>query len=169
MGTSPTPPPLLASPATTPSLPTTRMPLCNTSLRLALLVLLCTLQAGADTALVSTLDALMTATLLSTTPCSWLGTALTRPREITGLRGTAGEPGGERVATSGLPGMLRPSAELTRPQWTGRRVWEAPATMNSTCVASVVSSLTSLGLLELTISPCLEQSLKINLLISHAK
>merc|ERR1712061_192772 len=98
--TSPTPPPLLASPATTPSLPTTRMPLCNTSLRLALLVLLCTLQAGEDTALVSTLDALMTATLLSPTPCSWLATALTRPREITGLWGTAGELGGERAATS---------------------------------------------------------------------
>merc|ERR1712083_868750 len=83
--TSPTPPLLLASPATTPLLPTTRMPLCNTLLRLALLVLLCTLQAGVDTALVSTLDALMTATLLSTTPCSWLATAPTRPREITGL------------------------------------------------------------------------------------
>merc|ERR1712060_205705 len=57
--TSPTPPLLLVSPATTPLLPTTRMPLCNTLLRLALLVLLCTLQAGADTALVSTLDALI--------------------------------------------------------------------------------------------------------------
>merc|ERR1712037_69944 len=117
---------------------------------------LCTLPDGVDTALESTLDALMTATLLSTTLCSLLATALTLPRAITGMGGTAGDPAGARVATSGWPGTLRPSAAPTRPQWTALPVLEAPAMMSSTCAASVASSSMSLGLLAPTTLPCLE-------------
>merc|ERR1719237_1041145 len=141
------------------------MPLWPILLRLVLLVSLCTLPAGVDTALESTLDVLMTATLLSTTLCSLLATALTLPRAITGLRGTAGAPDGARVATSDWPGTLRPSAAPTRPQWTALPVLEAPAMMSSTCAASVVSSLTSLGLLAPTTLPCLEL---LNLLLNKA-
>merc|ERR1712218_557157 len=79
-----------------------------------------------------------------------------RPRATTGSGGTAGAPGGERVATSGWPGTLRPSAALTPPQWTEQLVLEDLATMGSTCAASAASSSTSRILLELTTSPCLE-------------
>merc|ERR1712062_798553 len=94
----------------------------------------------------------MTATLLSTTPSSWSATAPTRPRATTGSSGTAGAPGGEKVATSGWPGTLRPSVALTPPQWTEQLVSEDLATMSSTCAASAASSSTSLILLELTTS-----------------
>merc|ERR1719234_2151961 len=83
--TSPTPPPLLESLATTLLPPTTRMPSCPILLRLDLSVSLCMLLPGVDTALVSSLAAPTTATLLLTTPCSWLATVLTLPRAITGL------------------------------------------------------------------------------------
>merc|ERR1711971_1262876 len=66
------------------------------------------------------------------------------------------DPDGARVATSGCPGTLRPSAAPTRPQWTALPVLEDPAMMSSTCAASVVSSSTSLGLLAPTTLPCLE-------------
>merc|ERR1712130_302053 len=82
------------------------------------------------------------------------------------MGGTAGEPDGARVVTSGWPGTLRPSVELTQPQWTGPPALEDLAMMSSTCAASVVSSLTSLGLLAPTTLPCLEHLLNKTLAFS---
>merc|ERR1719320_2230554 len=104
-------------------------------------LLLCMPVGGEAMVVVSMMAAPLTQTSPSTTLCSWLGMAQTRPRATTGWGGTAGGQAGARVAISGFRDRQPHSVALTPPLWTAQLVLGDQAMMNNTCVDSVEFSL----------------------------